>query len=89
MKKKLPLRKCVVSQERCIKNELFRVVKTPDGNVCIDDTGKMNGRGAYVKKTVAIIEKAQKTKQLDKALGVQIDSSIYEQLLGKLSETTN
>ena len=47
--KKIPLRTCVVTKERCPKKELIRVVRTPEGNVIIDESGKANGRGAYLK----------------------------------------
>ena len=82
--KKIPQRKCVVSQERCNKNELFRIVRTPEGNVIIDLTLKANGRGAYLKKDKDIILKAKKTKILEKHLEVAIPDNIYDELLNIL-----
>ena len=80
-KKSIPLRKCVVSGERLPKKELVRVVRTPEGEVIIDLTGKANGRGAYLKKDKAIILKAQKSKVLDRHLEVKVGESIYNSLL--------
>ena len=62
--KKIPMRTCVVSHEKYPKKELIRVVRTPEGDVVVDDTGKQNGRGAYLKKDMEIIEKGNKQKQI-------------------------
>lgn len=78
--KKIPMRSCVVSKERFPKNELIRVVRTPEGNVIVDTTGKANGRGAYLKKDITVFEKAQKTKVLNRQLEVEIPNEIFEQL---------
>lgn len=78
--KKIPLRTCVISHEKLPKKELVRIVRTPDGNVIIDETGKANGRGAYLKKDLEVIEKAKNSKQLNKQLQVEVPSSIYEEL---------
>ncbi len=79
--KKLPMRLCVVSHERCAKKDLIRVVRTPEGKVIIDDEkGKANGRGAYLKRDIEIINKAQANKILDRVLEVEIPAEIYEQL---------
>ena len=66
--KKLVLRTCVESKEVCEKKDLFRVVRTPSGEVIVDTKGKANGRGAYLKKDKDIILKAKKSKSLDKKL---------------------
>ena len=66
--KKIPLRTCVVSHEKCEKKDLFRVVRTPLGEVVVDYTLKANGRGAYLKKDESIILKAKKSKILDRNL---------------------
>ncbi len=84
--KKQVLRTCVVSKEVCEKKMLIRVVRTPEGNVIIDQKGKANGRGAYLKKDKEVILKAQKTKALDKKLEVEVPENIYEELLGMLNE---
>jgi predicted RNA-binding protein YlxR (DUF448 family) len=83
MKERKPvLRTCVCSREVLEKKDLFRVVRTPEGNVIIDLVGKANGRGAYLKKSEEVILKAKKTKVLDRQLEVSVPDSIYEELLG-------
>ena len=79
--KKVPMRSCVVSHEKYPKKELIRVVRTPDGNVVVDPTGKQNGRGAYVKKDKAIIEKARSSKILEKHLETKIEEELYDELI--------
>ena len=78
--KKIPMRSCVVTREKLPKGELVRVVRTPEGNVIVDLSGKANGRGAYLKKDFLTIEKAEKTKILERQLEVEIPASIYEEL---------
>ena len=80
--RKLVLRTCVCSKEVCEKKDLIRIVRTPDMTVIVDLKGKVNGRGAYLKKDKEIILKAKKTKVLDKKLEVEVPESIYEELLG-------
>ena len=84
--KKIPMRTCVVTHEKHPKKELTRVVRTPEGNVIVDETGKANGRGAYLKLSKEVIEKAKNTKVLEKHLEIKIDDSIYEQLLKNCQE---
>lgn len=79
--KKIPMRTCVVSHEKLPKGELIRVVRTPEGSVVIDETGRTNGRGAYVKKDKEVIAKAKKTKLLEKALETTISDDVYEKLV--------
>lgn len=76
--KKIPMRSCVVTKEKLEKRELLRIVRTPEGTVVADITGKVNGRGAYLKKDIEVINKAEKSKILEKILGIEIDSSVYE-----------
>ena len=78
--KKIPMRSCVVTHEKLPKKELIRVVRTPDGNVIVDQTGKANGRGAYLKLDLEVINKAEKIKVLDKILEVEVPSNVYEEL---------
>ena len=82
--KKIPMRTCVATLEKLPKGELTRIVRTIDGNVVVDDTGKVNGRGAYLKLSIDAIEKAEKTKILDKKLEVDVPSSIYQELKNKI-----
>lgn len=78
--KKIPMRTCVITKEKLPKGELIRVVRTPEGNVIVDKTGKANGRGAYLKKDLETIEKARNSKQLNKHLEIEIPDSVYEEL---------
>lgn len=82
--KKIPLRMCVVTRERYEKRELLRIVRTPDGDVLIDETSKMNGKGAYLKKDADVINKAKKNKILDRALEVEVPDSLYDEMLKKI-----
>ena len=85
--KKVPLRTCVVSHEKCEKKDLLRVVRTPLGEVLYDSTGKLNGKGAYLKKSIEVINKAKKTKILENALGVSISDEVYDNLERIINET--
>ena len=78
--KKIPLRQCVVTKERLPKSELIRVVKDNTGNVSVDLTGKANGKGAYITKNIEVLNKAIKSKILDRTLEIDIPDVIYEEL---------
>ncbi len=78
--KKIPMRSCVVTKEKLPKQELIRVVRTPNQEVIVDLTGKANGRGAYLKKDLTVFEKAKKSKVLDKILEIEVKDEIYEKL---------
>ncbi len=82
--KKIPMRTCVITREKLEKKDLIRIVRTPENTVIIDETLKANGRGAYLKKDINVIEKAKKTKALEKHLEVTIPENIYEELLNKI-----
>lgn len=82
--KKIPLRKCVVTQELLPKKELLRIVKNKEGKVFVDESGRANGRGAYLKKEATVIELAKRKNALAKALEIEIPESIYEELLKKI-----
>ena len=75
--KKVPMRSCVVTHEKCEKRELLRIVRTPEKEVVVDKTGKKNGRGAYIKKDISVLEKAKKTKILEKRLECSIPEEVY------------
>ncbi|QIK70082.1 YlxR family protein [Erysipelothrix sp. HDW6C] len=79
--RKIPMRKCVVTQEQFPKQELLRIVLTPEGNVEIDETGRKNGRGAYISRLSETVEKAQKTRALDRALKVKVPEEIFTELM--------
>lgn len=78
--RKIPMRKCVVTQERFAKKDLIRVVRTPENEVIVDPTGKKNGHGAYVSKSMETLEKAKKSKALARALGCDIPDDVYKEL---------
>ena len=82
--KKIPMRTCVVTHEKCEKKDLLRVVRNNEGVVFVDDTHKANGRGAYLKKDKDVIEKARASKVLERHLEVKIDNSIYDELISKI-----
>ena len=75
--RKIPERTCVVTREKFPKSELLRIIRTPDGRVEVDLTGKKNGRGAYIKRDLEILESAKKSKILERHLEVSIDDSVY------------
>lgn len=79
--RKIPMRTCVVTHEKYPKIELIRIVRTPEKNVIIDEKGKANGRGAYLKKDKDVIEKARKSKILEKHLEIKISDEIYDELI--------
>ena len=80
-RKKIPMRKCVASGEMKPKKELIRIVRSKEGEVSIDPTGKKSGRGAYLTLDREVIELAKKKNILANHLSAQIDPSLYEQLL--------
>jgi len=79
-KRKVPLRKCIVTHEMKPKEELIRVVRNKEGDVFVDPTGKKNGRGAYLSKDLSIIDKAMETRILNQQFKTNIDNEIYEEL---------
>ena len=82
--KKIPMRKCVGCQEMKEKKSLIRVVKTAEGDIILDDTGKKNGRGAYLCRSMDCLEKAVKNKGLERSLKVKIPSEVYDALREEL-----
>lgn len=80
MNKKIPLRQCVGCNEMKSKKEMLRVLKTAEGEVVLDTTGKMNGRGAYLCKNAECLKKAMKHKGIERSLKMQIEKSVYEKL---------
>jgi predicted RNA-binding protein YlxR (DUF448 family) len=80
MQKKIPQRQCMGCRERKAKKELIRVVRTPEGAVCLDFSGKLNGRGAYICPNPECLKKARKAKSLERSLEVAIDETVYDRL---------
>lgn len=79
-KRKVPQRKCIVTNEMKPKKDMIRIVRNKDKEVFIDPTGKKNGRGAYITIDRTIFERAEAEKILEKVLNAEIDPIIYEQL---------
>jgi uncharacterized protein len=88
-RKKIPMRKCVATGEMKPKKELIRIVRSKEGEVSLDPTGKKSGRGAYLTLDRDVIELAKKKNVLANHLSTQIDSSLYEQLLELVNEEKN
>jgi len=78
--RKIPLRTCVITKEQLPKKDLLRIVRTPEHDIVIDETGKVNGRGAYIKKDLEVLEKAKKSNILEKKLECKIEDSVYEEI---------
>ena len=80
MQKKIPQRQCMGCRERKEKREMIRVVRTTEGDVRLDFSGKLNGRGAYVCPDIECLKKAQKSKALERSLEVEIPQEVYDRL---------
>ncbi len=78
--KKIPMRSCVVTKEKLPKQELIRIVRTPEGKVIIDLSGRANGRGAYLKKDLKVFEQAEKSKVLNRHLETEVPQTVFEEL---------
>ena len=78
--RKIPMRSCVVTREKLPKMELLRIVKTSEGEVLADTTGKLNGRGAYIKKDITVLEKAKKSKVLERILETAISDKVFDEI---------
>lgn len=79
--KKVPLRKCVVTNEQYPKMEMFRVVRTSEGEVVLDFTGKVRGHGAYVCKKKSAVVASMKKKILDRHLEITVPDEVYNQMI--------
>jgi predicted RNA-binding protein YlxR (DUF448 family) len=78
--KKVPMRRCLATNESFPKKELLRIVRTPEGEVKVDETGKMNGKGAYISRSPEALALAKKKKVLNRALEVDIPEEVYVEL---------
>lgn len=78
--KKIPLRQCIGCREMKSKKEMIRILKTAEGNILIDATGRKNGRGAYLCSSKECLKKAIKSKGLDRSFKMEIPQSVYEEL---------
>lgn len=79
--RKIPMRTCVVTHEKLPKKELIRIVRNKDNEVFVDETGKQNGKGVYLKLDESVIERARKCKILNKYLETDVSEEIYDDVL--------
>lgn len=86
MSKKIPLRQCVGCGEMKGKKEMLRVLKTTEGPIVLDTTGKKNGRGAYLCKSVECLKKAKKNKGLERSFKMSIPDEVFEDLEKEFGE---
>lgn len=84
-KRKVPMRKCVVTSEMKQKKEMLRIVKTKEDEIFWDDTGKKNGRGAYVSLDTAVIKEAKEKDILSSTLKTKVSDEFYDELLDHVS----
>ena len=82
--KKIPMRMCLGCNEMKPKKELIRVVKSPEGEISLDFTGKKSGRGAYICRSVECFNKARKGRRLEKAFSCKIDAGVYDAMAEEL-----
>lgn len=75
---------CIACREMKNKKDLLRIVKNKEGKIFVDETGKANGRGAYICKDTACLEKLKKQKVLNKAFKMMIEESVYEEIKGAI-----
>ncbi|MBQ6356520.1 MAG: YlxR family protein [Solobacterium sp.] len=80
MPRKIPMRRCIATGEQLPKKELLRIVRSPEGTLLVDLTGKANGRGAYLKKDAEAVERARKTRALERALEVSVPDEFWEEI---------
>lgn len=86
MPKKIPMRRCVGCGEVKSKKELIRVIRTPDGEIRLDISGRANGRGAYLCNNPDCLKKARKRRALSRSLGCEIPEQVYKELLDEMEE---
>lgn len=84
--KKIPLRRCLGCYESKPKSELCRIVRKTDGEICLDKTGKINGRGAYICYNKECLEKAIKGKKIEREFETSISEEIYANLRKEINE---
>jgi len=84
--KKIPMRMCLGCGEMKSKKELIRAVKTPDGEISIDLTGKKSGRGAYICRNADCFRKARKARRFEKAFSCQISEEVYDSMEKELTD---
>ena len=78
--KKIPQRMCIVTREKTDKKDLLRIVKTPEGEVLVDISGKLNGKGAYITKSIEVVNMARKKKVFERTFEMEDLSSLYDEI---------
>ena len=78
--KKIPMRKCLATGQSFPKKELLRIVRTPEGEVRVDETGKLNGKGAYISKSIEALNILRNKKLLNRALEVEVNEDVYKEI---------
>lgn len=86
--KKIPMRMCLGCNEMKPKKELIRVVKSPEGDISLDFTGKKSGRGAYICHNTECLIKAKKARRFEKSFSCKIDDTIYEVMADELQKNS-
>lgn len=87
--KKIPMRMCCGCNEMKPKREMIRVVKSPEGEIALDFTGKKPGRGAYICKSYDCLNKARKARRFEKAFSCMISNEVYEEMENGLAKESN
>ena len=85
-KKKIPERQCLGCNEHRPKSELLRVVRSSDGEISLDFTGKKSGRGAYICRSLKCLQKARKSRRIDRSLDLTVPDEVYDRMETELSE---
>ena len=83
--RKTPIRRCTGCGEHFPKNTLIRIVRTPEAEIVLDETGKKSGRGAYICKSVSCFKKARKSKRIETSLACAIPEQVYDRLEEELA----
>lgn len=84
--KKIPMRMCIVTRDKYPKSDLIRIVKTKENEIRVDVTGKLNGKGAYLKKDIDVLKKAKQSKILNKTFELEVNDDVFlelEKLIGE------
>jgi hypothetical protein len=85
--KRVPIRMCCGCGENFPKRDMVRIVKSPEGEISLDVTGKKSGRGAYICQKVECLEKAQKSRRLERAFSSKVSQEVYEVLKDELTKS--
>ena len=83
--RKVPIRRCTGCGQHFEKNALIRILRCPDGQIVIDETGKKSGRGAYICKSTECFKKARKSRRLESSLDCRVPDEVYDRLEGELN----